>query len=105
ENGARAAKVIGYSGKVPPGPGSGNGADGVFVEEVRFSPEGITAEVHTPQGKIRVDSPLMGRLNLYNILAAVSAAVSLDIAPEVIEEGIRTLSYVDGRLERVAIPD
>ena len=47
----------------------------------------------------------MGRLNLYNILAAVSAAVSLDIAPAVIEEGIRTLSRVDGRLERVAIPD
>ena len=47
----------------------------------------------------------MGRLNLYNILAAVSVAVSLDIAPEAIEEGIRTLSHVDGRLERVAIPD
>ena len=47
----------------------------------------------------------MGRLNLYNILAAVSVAVSLDIAPEAIEEGIRRLSHVDGRLERVAIPD
>ena len=47
----------------------------------------------------------MGRLNLYNILAAISAAVSLDIAPDAIEEGIRTLSRVDGRLERVAIPD
>ena len=105
ENGARAARVIGYSGKVPPGPGLGSGATGVFVEKVRFSPGGIAAEVHTPQGKIRVDSPLMGRLNLYNILAAVSAAVSLDIAPAVIEEGIRTLSRVDGRLERVAIPD
>ena len=46
----------------------------------------------------------MGRLNLYNILAAISAAVSLDIAPNAIEEGIRTLSHVDGRLERVAIP-
>jgi UDP-N-acetylmuramoyl-L-alanyl-D-glutamate--2,6-diaminopimelate ligase len=47
----------------------------------------------------------MGRLNLYNILAAISAAVSLDIAPNAIEEGIRNLSRVDGRLERVEIPD
>ncbi|MGO9535132.1 MAG: UDP-N-acetylmuramoyl-L-alanyl-D-glutamate--2,6-diaminopimelate ligase [Syntrophobacteraceae bacterium] len=105
ENGARAAKVIAYSAKVPPGHDLGKGADGVFVEKVRFGPGGITAEVNTPRGKIKVDSPLMGRLNLYNILAAVSAAVSLDIAPGVIEEGIRTLSHVDGRLERVAIPD
>jgi len=37
----------------------------------------------------------MGRLNLYNILAAVSAAVSLGISPEAVEEGIRALSYVD----------
>ncbi len=105
ENGTRAAKVIGYSGKVPLGPGAGKGATGVFVEKARFSNGGITAQVHTPRGKIRVDSPLMGRLNLYNILAAVSAAAALDIAPEAIEEGIRTLSHVDGRLERVAIPD
>jgi UDP-N-acetylmuramoyl-L-alanyl-D-glutamate--2,6-diaminopimelate ligase len=104
-NGTRAAKVIGYSGKVPLGPGLGKGADGVWVETARFSPKGISAEVYTPRGRIRVDSPLMGRLNLYNILAAVSTAVSLDIAPEAIEEGIRTLSCVDGRLERVAIPD
>jgi UDP-N-acetylmuramoyl-L-alanyl-D-glutamate--2,6-diaminopimelate ligase len=105
ENGALAAKVIGYSAKVPPGSGLAKGADTVFVEKVRFSPGGITAEVRTPEGKIRVDSPLLGRLNLYNILAAVSAAVSMDIETEVIEEGIRTLSHVDGRLERVTIPD
>ncbi|MGA2403778.1 MAG: UDP-N-acetylmuramoyl-L-alanyl-D-glutamate--2,6-diaminopimelate ligase [Syntrophobacteraceae bacterium] len=105
ENGTRALKVIRYSGKASPGPRFGKGADDVFVEKVRFAPGGICAEVHTSRGKVRVDSPLMGRLNLYNILAAVSAAVSLDIAPEAIEDGIRGLSRVDGRLERVAIPD
>ncbi len=90
ENGTRALKVIRYSGKVPAGPGVATGADDVFVEKVRFAPGGITARVHTSRGVIRVDSPLMGRLNLYNILAAISAAVSLDIAPEAIEEGIRS---------------
>jgi UDP-N-acetylmuramoyl-L-alanyl-D-glutamate--2,6-diaminopimelate ligase len=104
ENGTRAAKIIPYSGGISPGPRF-EGANGVFVEEVRFTPGGITAKVHTPQGEIRVDSPLMGRLNLYNIVAAISAAVSLGIASNAIEEGIRNLSRVDGRLERVAIPN
>jgi UDP-N-acetylmuramoyl-L-alanyl-D-glutamate--2,6-diaminopimelate ligase len=79
--------------------------DRVFAEDVRFSPRGITAKVHTPLGQIQVDSPLLGRLNLYNILAAISAAVSMDVEPKAIEDGIRTLSQVAGRLERVAIPD
>ena len=105
ENGTRAARIIRYSGANSPDPGLEKGANDVFVKEAWFSPMGITAKVHTSQGEIRVDSPLMGRLNLYNILAAISAAVSLDIAPNAIEEGIRNLSRVDGRLERVEIPD
>ena len=105
ENGTLSAKIIRYSGRSSPGPRLEKGANGVFVEEARFSPRGITAKVHTSQGEIRVDSPLMGRLNLYNILAAISAAVSLGIASNTIEEGIRNLSSVDGRLERVAIPN
>ena len=106
ENGTRAAKIIRYSCRVSSGAARiESGANSVLVKEVRFSPAGISAKVQTPLGVIRVDSPLMGRLNLYNIVAAVSAAVSLDIAPGAVEEGIRALSHVDGRLERAAIPE
>jgi UDP-N-acetylmuramoyl-L-alanyl-D-glutamate--2,6-diaminopimelate ligase len=112
ENGASAAKIIRYSCRAPScaeriESGAGcfeNGPNSVFVKEVRFSPGGIAAKVQTPLGVIRVDSPLMGRLNLYNIVAAVSAAVSLDIAPGAVEEGVRVLSHVDGRLERAPVP-
>jgi UDP-N-acetylmuramoyl-L-alanyl-D-glutamate--2,6-diaminopimelate ligase len=105
ESGVRAARIIRYSGGVSPEPRAGKEKDIVFAQEARFGPGGITAKVHTPIGLVKVDSPLMGRLNLYNVLAAISAAVSLDVEPGAIEEGIRTLSNVDGRLERVAIPD
>jgi len=116
ENGTSAAKIIRYSGIVEgtahraehgfwAGKAPEKRTDSVFVQEARFSPGGITAKVNTPGGEIRVDSPLLGRLNLYNILAAISAAVSLDISPKAIEEGIRALSHVDGRLERVSIPN
>lgn len=104
ENGTCAAKIIGYSGTVPAAPRKAKGGL-VFAEQVRFTPKGISTKINTPQGPIRIDSPLLGRLNLYNILAAVSAAVSLDISPKAIEEGIGTISHVDGRLERIAIPD
>ncbi len=105
ENGAcRAARVIGYSAGPAANSHRANGAEAVFAENASFSPLGITAKVHTVQGPIRVDSRLLGKLNLYNILAAISAAVSLEIAPGAIEEGIRELSRVDGRLERVPIP-
>ncbi|MDR3555575.1 MAG: UDP-N-acetylmuramoyl-L-alanyl-D-glutamate--2,6-diaminopimelate ligase [Syntrophobacteraceae bacterium] len=105
-NGAcRAARLIPYS--LQPGVRASMpiGAEAVFAENVRFSPRGITAKVHTPQGPIEVDSRLLGKLNLYNILAAICAAVSLKIAPDAIQEGISKLWRVDGRLEPVALPD
>ncbi|MDR3567743.1 MAG: UDP-N-acetylmuramoyl-L-alanyl-D-glutamate--2,6-diaminopimelate ligase [Syntrophobacteraceae bacterium] len=103
ENGAcRAERLIGYSA----GPGApDHHAQTVFAQNPVFSPFGITATVHAPGGPLAIESALMGKLNLYNILAAISAAVSLDIAPGAIEEGIRNLSRVDGRLERVEIPE
>ena len=106
ENGAcRAARVLGYSGGSIAGAHRAKSVQSLFAENTRFSPLGITATVHTPKGPIRVDSPLLGKLNLYNILAAICTAVAMDIAPEAIESGISGLSRVDGRLERVPIPN
>lgn len=113
ENGAaRAANIVRYScaalsgaPRIESGSAFEGGANRVFVREARFGPGGIAAKVQTPLGEIRVDSPLMGRLNLCNVVAAISAAVSLDISPGAVEEGIRLLSRVDGRLESVAIPE
>lgn len=102
ENGAcRAARVIGYSGGTAR---RGQKGEAVFVESARFSPFGIEAKIQTPGGALSVESRLVGKLNLYNILAAISTAVSLEIAPQIIEEGIRNLSRVDGRLEPVPVP-
>jgi UDP-N-acetylmuramoyl-L-alanyl-D-glutamate--2,6-diaminopimelate ligase len=54
-------------------------------------------------GKLRfaVESPLMGRINVYNILAACGAGLSYGIAPERIAQGIAELRAVPGRFERV----
>lgn len=100
ENGACGARCLGYSAQTGP-----EGAGTVFAKQAGFSPRGICALVSTPSGEIAIESPLVGRLNLYNVLAAVSAAVALGIPGEAIAEGIRAVSTVDGRLQRVAASD
>jgi len=64
-----------------------------------FSGLEFTAE--TPQGKIDVRSHLVGRINVYNLLAAIGAALALGIPRHAIEEGIRNLQSVPGRFERI----
>ena len=44
--------------------------------------------MRTPRGTLRIRSPLVGRPNAYNILAAVAAAMALDLPFSAIERGI-----------------
>jgi UDP-N-acetylmuramyl-tripeptide synthetase len=62
---------------------------------------GLNFTAHTPNGKLQIASPLVGRINVYNILAAIGAAQAAGIANEMIEAGIRQLESVRGRFERV----
>ena len=63
----------------------------VTVANVEFQEEAFT-----------VESRLVGRFNLENILAAAATALSLGIDPHNIQTGIAALSSVPGRLERIA---
>jgi UDP-N-acetylmuramoyl-L-alanyl-D-glutamate--2,6-diaminopimelate ligase len=69
-----------------------------------FSLEGLNFEVRTPRGTLRLRSPLVGRPNAYNILAAAAAAMALDIPFSAIERGIAQLSDVPGRFQVVSSP-
>jgi UDP-N-acetylmuramoyl-L-alanyl-D-glutamate--2,6-diaminopimelate ligase len=66
--------------------------------------DGISADVTAGGDSFHVRSPLMGRFNLYNILASVAAACSLGIPVPVICEGIEGLKRIPGRLEKVSGP-
>jgi UDP-N-acetylmuramoyl-L-alanyl-D-glutamate--2,6-diaminopimelate ligase len=48
-----------------------------------------------------IQSPMIGRINVYNILAACAAAMSLGIDSETIARGIAACNGVPGRFERV----
>jgi UDP-N-acetylmuramoyl-L-alanyl-D-glutamate--2,6-diaminopimelate ligase len=62
---------------------------------------GLNFAAQTPAGAIQVESPLVGRINVYNILAAIGAGIGLGIPNDVIETGIRNLHAVSGRFQRV----
>jgi UDP-N-acetylmuramoyl-L-alanyl-D-glutamate--2,6-diaminopimelate ligase len=73
----------------------------VTPTHVATSAKGTEAVVETPAGKLQIVSPLLGRANLANILAAISTGVAMGIASTRIEEGIASLQAVPGRFERI----
>lgn len=73
----------------------------VYPEEFDFGPNGLEAEFETPAGTIRLVSALTGRLNLYNVAAAVAVSLALDLPTESIVDGVRQLRSVPGRFEFV----
>ncbi len=61
----------------------------------------LSATFMTPQGELGIESPLLGRANLMNMLAATATAVGLEIPAEQIQSGLRRLSAVPGRFEKI----
>jgi len=73
----------------------------ITAKKFQLSFSGLQFTANTPQGKLQITSPLVGRINVYNILAAIGAAMAAGISNEIIEKGIGTLENVPGRFQRV----
>jgi UDP-N-acetylmuramoyl-L-alanyl-D-glutamate--2,6-diaminopimelate ligase len=69
---------------------------------IQASLDGLGFDVSTPRGTVTVRSPLMGRPNVYNILAVVAASIGLDVPTPAIEKGIALLERVPGRFQLVS---
>jgi UDP-N-acetylmuramoyl-L-alanyl-D-glutamate--2,6-diaminopimelate ligase len=78
-----------------------NGDAQVTPKHVVSSPKGMELVIATPAGKLEFFSPLLGRANLANILAAASTGVAMGIATGKIEEGIARLQAVPGRFQQI----
>lgn len=80
------------------------GAD-VRPKSFRCDLTGTTASIITPRGEVHISSRLIGRHNLYNILAAVAAALALGMGLDETGRGVERVSTVPGRLELVDLPE
>lgn len=77
-----------------------SGAD-ITTKKFQLTFNGLSFTAQTPNGKLQITSPLVGRINVYNILAAIGAAQALGFSSEIIETGIRNLQSVAGRFQRI----
>jgi UDP-N-acetylmuramoyl-L-alanyl-D-glutamate--2,6-diaminopimelate ligase len=73
----------------------------ITTKKFQLTFDGLTFTAQTPNGKVQVESSLVGRINVYNLLAAIGAAQALGLSNEVTEKGIRNLRSVSGRFERI----
>lgn len=73
----------------------------VTARRAQLTFSGIEFTLHMPTGSIAIQSPLIGRANLSNLLAAAATAYGLGLSLECIAAGIRQLERVPGRFERV----
>ncbi|MFQ5803111.1 MAG: UDP-N-acetylmuramoyl-L-alanyl-D-glutamate--2,6-diaminopimelate ligase [Candidatus Methylomirabilales bacterium] len=77
------------------------GAD-VTAATSTYDLQGIRATIRTPWGGGELRSPLLGRHNLYNLLAAVGVGGALGIPVEQALEALAAVHHIPGRLEPVA---
>jgi len=69
-----------------------------------YSLAGLEFDARTPHGTVHVRSRLVGKPNVYNILAAIGTTLELGVPIEAVEEGLRRLPGVPGRFEVVSGP-
>jgi UDP-N-acetylmuramoyl-L-alanyl-D-glutamate--2,6-diaminopimelate ligase len=62
---------------------------------------GLRFEIQFGKTRFPVESPLLGRINAYNILAACGVALSYGLEPETIARGVAQMRAVPGRFERI----
>ena len=73
----------------------------VHAEDVSKSFKGLYFTIQAGDRSIPVESPLVGHINVYNILLAAAAALTLGMTDGEIQQGLARMDRVPGRFERV----
>ncbi len=76
-----------------------NGDTRYKVENIEMSDKGSTFEIIDGDTKLKVETKLLGKHNIYNIVCAVAIAKELGMTNEEIKKGIKKIRPVEHRLE------
>lgn len=71
------------------------------AEDIRMAAGGMKFTLQTPEGSVPIDTRLTGKVNVYNLLAAASAAYARGLSIEEIGIGAGSLVCVPGRFQTV----
>lgn len=72
-----------------------------LASDVRLSLDGTRFAVNSPNGRIEINSKLIGLHNVYNMTAAAACGMALGFPAAVVKRGIERLKAVSGRIEPV----
>jgi len=73
----------------------------ITAKKIKLHLDHSSFYVHTPKGNLKIKTELIGYHNVYNILAAVGLSIAEDIDLEVVEDSIKKLKVIPGRLESI----
>lgn len=76
----------------------------VRATNVRLSINGSNFDLNFRDTTTHIDSPLVGRFNVYNSLAASAVGLTIGLPIETIQRGLQNIPNVKGRFERVTSP-
>jgi UDP-N-acetylmuramoyl-L-alanyl-D-glutamate--2,6-diaminopimelate ligase len=79
----------------------GGGRADFYAHNVSLRADGSSFSWRYPLGEKLIDSPLVGRVNVYNLLAASGAAMARNMTSSEVEAAVRNLKQVPGRFEVV----
>lgn len=68
------------------------------AEELRFSPDGVAFRLRTPAGTVDVQTRLLGRFNVANLLATAATLGALGWSPADLREALAAARPVPGRI-------
>jgi UDP-N-acetylmuramoyl-L-alanyl-D-glutamate--2,6-diaminopimelate ligase len=78
---------------------SAEGEADISLKNAHLTMQGTDLEARTPFGLLQIHAQLLGRYNVFNILASIGAGVALELPADVIRRGLEGVSGVDGRFE------
>jgi UDP-N-acetylmuramoyl-L-alanyl-D-glutamate--2,6-diaminopimelate ligase len=94
-------QVFWYGLKNEPPSRSGVPSTWIQPENLQMSFGGLRFTVVAGERKFPIESQLVGHINAYNILLACGCALTLGLTEEQIQKGLRDMTRVPGRFERV----
>ena len=71
------------------------------AENARCDLAGVAFELAHPGGRVRIESPLLGRFQVGNLCGAAAGGIALGVPPPDVAAAIASVSNVPGRLEPV----
>jgi UDP-N-acetylmuramoyl-L-alanyl-D-glutamate--2,6-diaminopimelate ligase len=80
---------------------SQRGPADLSAERVELSTQHTRLLARTPAGAFEIETPLLGRFNVHNLLAALGAALALEVPVESAIHGLVSVGGVPGRLEQI----